>query len=200
MANSFYQINTGCGGIFTLPIPGTQASRIGTFGLITCVGIYVPLTYNKSFAAHIFARIDEYGETDQMFVPTKDQGNKLQEKLLQLLETRLRPHMPTTEDEMQTLRDETVVACPQQFCDEKPTVGWYNVQALQRFFQGQLQVEGEAGGFVVKHGTDEKRFYEYNDKPEWERYNSYEEMAGQKRDWWVVLKDGEWRKWPCGDC
>lgn len=208
MSRIFYELSEGSGGIFTLPIthnlvdePSTHA--IGTLGLDTCVGFYIPLSSTQCFAAHIYASIDDDDGTDERIsgverdrIPIDNQGKLLENKVVQLLTRIVGPHMPSDEEELRRRADEAIVVCNRsRVVDDKgeeyEAVGPSIIRGLRRFFDVEFQVTVGRGFAVdIGSGAGDVFMSESEGTCDWRPCNT--EKGRQEKSWKLVFRNGVW--------
>lgn len=176
MPKTYYQIPEGSGDVFTFPIQGINTNAC-TINCENCVGVYIPLSDNKCFAAHIYTWIDpadqQAPEHDfEEWVPEGDKGKRLTEKIVALLEQRVRQHMPSKEELSRRAHD-AVVVCPRSQEESEDAVGTYVIDGLQQFFGIPLSCKS-AHGFVVEHSTQDVQLFRFCNMADGARRNSFD--------------------------
>ena len=114
-------INEGNGGTFTFTtMSGEDESintdvnaihRIGTWGCLTCVGVYFAVDDNRCFLAHINA-LREFGEHRDSRACTPAEGDRLKQKILEKLYKEAQDQDWRADDPR--IRETIVIACPKQ--------------------------------------------------------------------------------------
>ncbi|WPV19765.1 hypothetical protein CLAFUW4_10131 [Fulvia fulva] len=126
-----------------------ELCTIGTSGCRTCVCIYVRLSDDSCFIAHIAAETGTEDEVEK-WRPDEEQGALLS----QAIEKRLRSHSQLTilvnaKDYKLQKGEYAVCSCHSDTFKGKPSVGKYIIQGLHDFF-GKMEVR-KACGFIVDH-------------------------------------------------
>ena len=211
----FFYIEEGIGGIVQLPPPQGQAlttspstsavTSVGTDGVYTCVGVYIPLTARMCFVAHILATRDERGDNDKRWICSEEEGARLRnfvkDRFIRHLGAGLRPD--------QQAKESAVVVCIRPRAgrpDEKsglPTgalmTGYYIAQAFLEFLNlDYSRLEQRTNGFVVNHATRNAVRLRYDaDQYEFESPEQHgNERVTQRLQgldvWRIRLRNGEW--------
>ncbi|KAM0723762.1 hypothetical protein Q7P37_000752 [Cladosporium fusiforme] len=135
---------------------------IGTFGCLTCVGVYFKLGNTACFAAHINAvhasKDVDHDIPEALRVVTPAEGAYVRYKTIRRLEEESKRANWPSVDKI----DQVVLVCPvmRDPTSGAPLTGSYVVGGIRDFLDRQdMPVNTEAGGFLVKHATDEVTFF-----------------------------------------
>lgn len=215
MSKTYHKIIEGSGDIITFPntkdVNGGECLTVGTSDLHSCVGVYVPLSQNRCFAAHIFAYIADTGDDTEIgyarySIPLEKEGPLLVDKIREVLEQNLRPHLPFDQDAIYELTDKAHVVCPnlelKDWTGRKRTaVGSFVIGGLQSFFDTTFPVENGVG-FIKTYGSEDVEILEEGEIHGWESCTVGNGCPRPARNWTLVFKDGKWqledeleRKW-----
>lgn len=225
MSEQYYKIAEGNGGIFTLPISANTTDSvfaIGTMGCQNCVGVYIPLSDDKCFAAHIYAcreESDSEGELQNFgeWIPEGKQGEWLTEKIGNLLEAEVGEHLPSQE-KLNRWAGNAIVVCPRLREEDQDAVGTYILRGLQDFFKIPLTAKA-AHGFGVNHSTGDVRLFKFHFKGRgmhdsfdfdaensddlkeisdqdcgWKSCNGRNDERNKQNNWRITTVHGEWHE------
>lgn len=166
----FLHIGQGQGGSLTLPFKSMTPplTTIGTHGCRTCVCVYIPISADRCFIAHIDAHVD-YVDGDTGWMPTQAQGLALKEFTKKVLTDRV-PELANGDYSAKPGRSGAIVICPfrelPSHGSSVPATGLYVVEAINEFFnlkyEGTDTVTKTAHGFVVDHHTGLVKFLEFS--------------------------------------
>ncbi|KAF2166426.1 hypothetical protein M409DRAFT_23069 [Zasmidium cellare ATCC 36951] len=179
MSKPYHRVGVGCGGVFEFPLSTDDDEpiyTIGTTGCKYCVGIYVPLSDTKCFAAHIFACCDDPDDHNirtakhGYWVPNGTEGTELITKVGELLDEHLDDCLDDgylSPEQLTALASRAIVVCPclkKKVDDvdeqEMDASGAYILEALNAYFHTTFTAES-AHGFAVNHNTGEYDLFRF---------------------------------------
>ena len=136
---TYRNIPEGCGGTFSLTTP------IGTRYCQTCVGLFIPISANQCYVAHINATVRIGTSYSFLRVVQGDEGPRLEDKVLPSLE------FAASEGgwDLDCIDPEGItIICPRP---DSPLVGHFVINAIAAFFGGKVghqSVRRGCHGFV----------------------------------------------------
>ena len=166
----YLYLQQGVGGIYTLPMeakcPATEmmhrTTAVCTTGLMTCVGVYVPIDDTRCFAAHFDGSVLLPGDRD---IRTWQLPLDLVSSFKDIIRSSLDQSFAGMQEELEKIRasedlkDSVVVVCPWQVVGGQKATGFYIIEVLCEYFQlsrAKLATKfGAQHGFIVNHRTKE---------------------------------------------
>ncbi|KAF2171527.1 hypothetical protein M409DRAFT_18639 [Zasmidium cellare ATCC 36951] len=165
-------IPESAGGTYTFSPTSTNKQesipRIGTTSLITCVGIYLPISSTRCFFAHInaFVRKEEFDDRDV----AKSQGEEIRAAVIAKLCTEAQREKWSVRDVERCVdaSKQIVVMCPSLGEKGCPRSGRYIIEGIKAFLGMDLArrmseehcEKLQLLGFVVHHASGEVWFLE----------------------------------------
>ncbi|KAK4506326.1 hypothetical protein PRZ48_000056 [Zasmidium cellare] len=213
----YLYVDEGRGKTYTFA--ADSPSYIGTNKLITCVGVYLPISDSRCFFAHINASARKL-QTDVYYRHvTEQEGQKVRQETPEKLSKHAAENGWSPKDVGKCVADgggrKVVLMCPCYDDVEdgnKTLVGKYVDEGIRDFLRGNVGVfkieehfrDKSVQGFVVNHQTGEVALLEQrwrrNGKGEDERVNEEDEHFIQKPDaldgpepWTFDVEAGWWR-------
>lgn len=201
-STSYLHLLQGQGGIFCLPFEA-DTTKIGTGGCRMCVCVYIPISSDTCFAAHIDSHVSyasDGGEPRNVDWILKDdaEGQALKEFTKAILHDTL-PEFATGEKNIE--RGQAIVICPcrKLFLEgvQHKATGFYVVEAINEFFKLESQVTDQvtetAHGFAVDHPSGSHQFFKFGGASEDQHYrreelNGYERLTKAEWDEYDVLR------------
>ncbi|KAK5689696.1 hypothetical protein LTR97_012695 [Elasticomyces elasticus] len=136
--------------------------HVGTFGLITCVGVYFAINDHTCFIAHINAcTIRDDGHTRTIRNDAEGATVKLMTLVLLHQHARFNGWSPRNLRTHVRIRRSLLLMCPEPEFEDRPwpgarlremkQTGFYVAEAIREFLNVPAQPLLDSGGFVVEH-------------------------------------------------
>lgn len=202
----YYMLHEGKGGTFDFPLPTGKCAQptyaIGTSGCRHCVGVYIPLSKTKCFAAHVVAvcdLIDDPNTPNAPYgprIPTPSQGKALSDKVSDLLKDHVGDYQ--MHGKVASLLSKAIFVCPN--LAEKPpdgdsemhAVGKYIMDGFETYFTPTTFDVEKAHGFAVNHITSTRNIFLFEEQSdervdeivfEEEMQEKFQEIADERYGW-----------------
>ena len=150
--------------------------HVGTYGCITCVGIYFEIDKKKCFAAHINSWIKRDREDQGLRALTPAEGERLKNEVLKRFRECAEEHKwdPTDKQTHANIVATLLLVCPRYNItaynpikrEAREQAAHYVVKAIREFLrvtEAQSLVDTASQGFVVRHPRGKREKFAWED-------------------------------------